>query len=79
MKEERIFPIMNKLDKVWSNNLDKTFCEVYNELTGGKSLSDDEFSKSLTVYLDEHEISHNVAKAKRKAAAKKKEDDKGNQ
>jgi deoxyhypusine synthase len=74
MKEEKIFPIMNKFDKIWSDNVDKTFCEIYKEITNGEMLTDKEFSKRLTKYIDKQEDSVKEAKAKKRVSDKEKED-----
>lgn len=52
MKDERIFPIMNKFDRIWYTYPDKTFCDIYNEITKGEIIDDKEFTKRLTIYID---------------------------
>lgn len=52
----RVFPILNKFDRIWSHKLDKTFCEVYKEVTQGKNMTDEEFTKAMEDYIDKNGI-----------------------
>ena len=52
MKDERIFPIMNKFDRIWYTYPDKTFFDIYNEITKGEIIDDKEFTKRLTIYIE---------------------------
>lgn len=56
-KSERIFSILNKLDKSWSGTKGKiTFCELVNLIAKNESLGDLEFSKAMDNYIEEHKI-----------------------
>jgi len=52
----RVFPILNKFDRIWTAKLDKPFCEIYQEITKGKKLSDLEFTKAMEEYIDNNGI-----------------------
>ncbi len=52
----RIFPVLNKFDRIWSAKLDKTFCEIYNDITKGKNMTDLEFTKAMEDYIDGNKI-----------------------
>lgn len=52
----RIFPILNKFDRIWSANLEKPFCEIYKDITKGKDLTDMEFTQLMEIYIDEKAI-----------------------
>lgn len=54
--KERIFPILNKFDRIWENNLDKSFCELYTILTDNKTVTDLEFTKLMDKYIDNNKI-----------------------
>lgn len=53
---DRIFPILNKFDRCWSADKDKTFCELYKAITQNKELTDLEFTKALDAYIDNYGI-----------------------
>ena len=57
---ERIFPILNKVDRAWSVKNDMTFCELYNDIIAlrpsGHKLTDLEFTKLLDEYIDKNGI-----------------------
>lgn len=53
---ERIFPILNKFDRIYSYYKDKTFCEVYTLITQNKQLSDLEFTQEMDKYIEENKI-----------------------
>ena len=46
---EKIFPILRKLDFLWSLNPSKNFCDIWSELNGGnfKYLTDLELEEKL--------------------------------
>jgi hypothetical protein len=52
--KDRIFPILNKLDRFWTNNSELTFCEVINTLGLNSNLDDLELTKKLDEHIDEH-------------------------
>ena len=56
MWEERIFPVLNKFDRIWSFFPNKTFCEIYMEVTGGFPVEDLAFTKMLDEYIDKYDI-----------------------
>lgn len=35
-ENEKIFPILRKLDYLWSKDLSRNLCDVFKELNGGK-------------------------------------------
>lgn len=53
---ERIFPMLNKFDRIFTKMSDKTFCQVYNEITEGKDFSDLELTKRMDEYIERHGI-----------------------
>ncbi len=57
---ERIFPILNKLDRCWAIKNEMTFCEIYNSIIAlrpeGHKLTDLEFTKLLDEYIDKNGI-----------------------
>ena len=48
-KKERIFPILRKLDYVWSLTPDRPFCEIWKDLFNGefKEVTDEELQEKL--------------------------------
>ena len=54
-KKERMFPILNKIDRIWMANLELQFCELV-KLIVLDSKDDLEFTKKLDDYIDEHKI-----------------------
>lgn len=54
-KTERIFPILNKIDRIWSANPEMQFCELV-KLVVIDGINDLEFTKKLDAYIDEHDI-----------------------
>lgn len=56
-KEERVFNILNKWDRIWTASKSKTtFCELYKEVVGSSELSDLELTKKLDEYIDLNKI-----------------------
>ena len=53
---ERIFPILNKFDRIYSHYKNKTFCETYRLITGDKQYSDIEFTQLMDKYIEENNI-----------------------
>lgn len=54
-RHERMFPILNKIDKIWMANPTLQFCELA-KLIVLDSKNDLEFTKKLDDYIDEHNI-----------------------
>lgn len=54
-KKERMFPILNKIDRIWMANPELQFCELV-KLIVLDSKDDLEFTKKLDDYIDEHNI-----------------------
>ena len=52
---ERMFPILNKIDRIWSANPEMQFCELV-KLVVIDGINDLEFTKKLDAYIDEHDI-----------------------
>lgn len=56
-KEERIFSILNKIDKCWSGTKGKiTFCELLKLIDSNLNLGDLEFSQALDKYIEDNKI-----------------------
>lgn len=53
---ERIFPILNKFDRIYTHYGDKTFCEVYQMITQNKQFTDLEFTQVMEQYIGENKI-----------------------
>ena len=53
--KDRIFPILNKIDRVWTNNPNLTFCEMIESLK-----IDNLDDLKLTKKLDEHIDGNNI-------------------
>ena len=53
--KDRIFPILNKIDRVWTSNPDLTFCEMIESLKMG-NLDDLELTKKLDEHIDDNNI-----------------------
>lgn len=53
---ERIFSILNKVNRVWINNPKLKFCELYKLISEGKKLTDLQFSRKLDKYIEENNI-----------------------
>lgn len=56
IEEEKIFPILNKFDRVWQANLKMKFCELYKLIAEDKTLTDSQLSKRLSDYIDKNNI-----------------------
>lgn len=54
--KERMFPILNKLDRIWNENEQLQFCEVVNLLKLNESKTDLDLTKSLDKFIDENNI-----------------------
>lgn len=52
---ERMFPILNKVDRIWMANPELQFCELV-KLIVLDSKNDLEFTKKLDEYIDENNI-----------------------
>lgn len=52
---ERMFPILNKIDRIWMANPTLQFCELA-KLIVLDSKNDLEFTKKLDEYIDENNI-----------------------
>ncbi len=53
---ERIFPILNKFDRIFTHHATKTFCWIYNDITQGQQLTDLEFTKRMDEYIEKNNI-----------------------
>ncbi len=53
---ERIFPILNKFDRIWSYYGNVPFCEVFKMVTEGKNLTDIEFTQLMEEYINKNNI-----------------------
>lgn len=54
--KDRIFPILNKLDRFWTSNPELTFCEVVKTLGIDGNLDDLELTKKLDEHIDDNNI-----------------------
>ena len=54
-RTERMFPILNKIDRIWNHNSDLQFCELV-KLIISDSYTDLEFTKKLDEYIDNNGI-----------------------
>jgi hypothetical protein len=54
-RHERMFPILNKIDKIWMANPTLQFCELV-KLIVLDSKNDLEFTQKLDEYIDEHNL-----------------------
>lgn len=54
-RTERMFPILNKIDRIWNHNSDLQFCELV-KLIVSNSYTDLEFTKKLDEYIDNNGI-----------------------
>lgn len=54
-RNERMFPILNKIDRIWNHNSDLQFCELV-KLIVSDSYTDLEFTKKLDEYIDNNGI-----------------------
>lgn len=54
--KERMFPILNKLDRIWNENEQLQFCEVVNLLKLNENKTDLDLTKSLDKFIDENNI-----------------------
>lgn len=54
-KTERMFPILNKIDRIWHANSELQFHELV-KLIVLDDINDLEFTKKLDEYIDEHSI-----------------------
>ena len=54
-RTERMFPILNKIDRIWNHNSDLQFCELV-KLIVSDSYTDLEFTKKLDEYIDDNGI-----------------------
>jgi hypothetical protein len=55
MNKERMFPILNKIDRIWTANSELQFCELV-RLIVLDSRTDLDFTKKLDEYIDENNI-----------------------
>lgn len=59
---ERMFPILNKFDRIWEHNEDLTFCEVYQDIikdfqiSENNLLTDLQFTKLMDDYIEKNNI-----------------------
>lgn len=53
-RTERMFPILNKIDRIWNHNSDLQFCELVKLIV--LDSTDLEFTKKLDEYIDKHGI-----------------------
>ncbi len=53
--KERMFPILNKIDRIWTDNPEIQFCELV-KLIVLDSKVDSDFTKHLDKYIDENNI-----------------------
>jgi hypothetical protein len=54
--KERIFPILNKFDRIWEYHVDKSFCEIYLLITNNNNVTDLEFTKLMDKYIENTKI-----------------------
>lgn len=55
ISHERIFPIINKIDRIWNTHSELQFCELV-KLIVLDCKNDLEFTKKLDEYIDENSI-----------------------
>jgi hypothetical protein len=53
--KERMFPILNKIDRIWCNHPELQFCELV-KLIVLDSKTDLDFTKKLDEYIDDNNI-----------------------
>ena len=53
---ERIFPILNKFDRIYSHYGNKSFCEVYKIITQDKQFTDLEFTQVMEQHIEDNKI-----------------------
>lgn len=56
---ERMFPILNKLDRIWSANASYKFSDVLLDIlstSDSKIMSDQEFSQLMDIYIEKNNI-----------------------
>ena len=53
-KTERMFPILNKIDRIWNHHSDLQFCELVKLIV--LDSTDLEFTKKLDEYIDDNGI-----------------------
>ena len=53
-RTERMFPILNKIDRIWNHHSDLQFCELVKLIV--LDSSDLEFTKKLDEYIDDNGI-----------------------
>ncbi len=54
--KDRIFPILNNLDRYWSNNPHLTLCNVVKALGLDDNLDDLQVTKTLDKHIDDNNI-----------------------
>ena len=55
--DERMFPILNKIDRIWSHFRDKTFLEVIKDFESKHNpITDLELSQALDQYIKDNNI-----------------------
>jgi hypothetical protein len=54
--KDRIFPILNKVDRYWTTNSELTFCEVIKALGIEGNLDDLDLTKRLDEHIDDNNI-----------------------
>jgi len=55
VSKERMFPILNKIDRIWCHNPELQFCELV-KLIVLDSKTDLDFTKKLDEYIDDNNI-----------------------
>jgi maleate cis-trans isomerase len=53
-RTERMFPILNKIDRIWNHHSDLQFCELVKLIV--LDSTDLEFTKKLDEYIDDNGI-----------------------
>ncbi len=53
-RTERMFPILNKIDRIWNHHSDLQFCELIKLIV--LDSTDLEFTKKLDEYIDDNGI-----------------------
>lgn len=56
LRKERIFPILNKLDRIWAKNSDKQLIELLIEIIPKDVINDLELTQFLDEYIEKNNI-----------------------
>jgi len=55
ISKDRMFPILNKIDRIWLANHELSFCELI-KLININSVDDIEFTKKLDIFIETNNI-----------------------